>query len=69
MEMHDLEPAFANTERLVRGIRADQWNAGTPCTEWDLRTLVNHTTWVVSMFGAVTAGPGASCARCRPPRR
>ena len=56
MELYDLEPAFANTERLIRGIRADQWTAATPCAEWDLRGLVNHTTWVVSMFGAVTQG-------------
>jgi uncharacterized protein (TIGR03086 family) len=26
----------------VRGARDDQWNGPTPCTEWDVRTLVHH---------------------------
>ena len=60
MEIHHLEPAFANTGRLIRGIRDDQWSAATPCTEWDLRAVVNHTTWVVSMFGGLTQGQAPS---------
>jgi uncharacterized protein (TIGR03086 family) len=50
-----LEQAFANTGRLVAGVRADQWEAGTPCEKWDVRQLVNHVTWVVQMFGAAVA--------------
>jgi uncharacterized protein (TIGR03086 family) len=26
----------------VRAIRDDQWNAPTPCSEWDVRRLLNH---------------------------
>jgi uncharacterized protein (TIGR03086 family) len=26
----------------VHAIRDDQWASGTPCEEWDVRTLVNH---------------------------
>jgi uncharacterized protein (TIGR03086 family) len=26
----------------VQAIRDDQWDSGTPCQEWDVRTLVNH---------------------------
>lgn len=41
-------------ERLLRGVRADQWDLSTPCTDWVVRTLVNHVvtgnllfeTWV-----------------------
>ncbi|HYT81396.1 MAG TPA: TIGR03086 family metal-binding protein, partial [Actinomycetota bacterium] len=28
--------------QLVQAIRDDQWNHPTPCTEWDVRVLVNH---------------------------
>ncbi|MFC9812559.1 TIGR03086 family metal-binding protein [Streptomyces virginiae] len=28
----------------VRAVRADQWGAPTPCTEWTVRDLVNHVT-------------------------
>jgi uncharacterized protein (TIGR03086 family) len=63
MQINDLELAFANTGRLVRGVRADQWTAGTPCTQWNLRTLANHTTWVVSMLGDVAQGRPPTAAR------
>lgn len=28
--------------REIHAIDADQWHAATPCTEWDVRALVNH---------------------------
>jgi uncharacterized protein (TIGR03086 family) len=28
--------------KKVHAVRDDQWNAPTPCREWDVRTLVNH---------------------------
>ncbi len=30
---------------LVHAIRDDQWSAPTPCTDWDVRALVNHLTY------------------------
>ena len=27
---------------LLRGVRDDQWNDPTPCTEWNVRDLANH---------------------------
>ena len=56
MQIDDLQLAFANTGRLVRGVRTEQWSTETPCSEWDLRTLANHTVWVVSMFGTAVHG-------------
>ncbi len=34
--------ALAWGSRAVAGVRADQWNGPTPCSEWDVRRLVNH---------------------------
>ncbi len=28
--------------RRLREVGADQWSGATPCTEWDVRALVNH---------------------------
>jgi uncharacterized protein (TIGR03086 family) len=43
------EQAVASTAEIVKGVRADQMAASTPCTEWDVRTLLNHvlgTLWL-----------------------
>ncbi len=29
----------------VRDVSADQWDQPTPCSEWDVRTLVNHLVY------------------------
>jgi len=41
--------AIASTAQIVKGVRADDMTARTPCTEWDTRALVNHvigTLWL-----------------------
>ncbi|MFJ2768766.1 TIGR03086 family metal-binding protein [Streptomyces sp. NPDC087300] len=48
----------------VHAVRADQWDAPTPCTEWTVRDLVAHLTgeqlWVPPLVrdGATTASVG-----------
>lgn len=45
----------------VRGIRADQWTAATPCEEWDVTALVSHLVgthhMMLSMIGQVHEAP------------
>ncbi|GII91664.1 TIGR03086 family metal-binding protein [Sinosporangium siamense] len=42
----------------VHAIRDDQWDDPTPCTNWDVRTLVNHMVtenlWVPELLGGRT---------------
>lgn len=49
MEVFDRMPdpflrAVDSAKRFVDGVRPDQWSNATPCTEWDMRVLVNHIT-------------------------
>jgi uncharacterized protein (TIGR03086 family) len=43
---------------LVRTVRADQWQLGTPCSRWSVRDLVNHVVgedlWTPPLFGGTT---------------
>jgi len=45
-------------DRRVAEVGADQWSQGTPCTEWDVRTLVNHVAvedlWVPPLLDGAT---------------
>ena len=40
--------------RRLRAVRKNQWTGGTPCTEWDVRALVNHVVgelrWIPPML-------------------
>jgi uncharacterized protein (TIGR03086 family) len=43
MTMHsEMAAAAAETNRIVGEVRADQLDDMTPCTDWDVRTLLNH---------------------------
>jgi len=60
----DLGRALAATEAVVAGIRADQWPAPTPCTELDVRGVLNHLVRGNLLFAAIIGGqprpvPGA----------
>ena len=43
---------------LVAGVGPQQWHDGTPCSQWDVRTLVHHLLseqlWVPPMFEGLT---------------
>jgi uncharacterized protein (TIGR03086 family) len=50
-----LDGAFASTGRVMAKVTPDRLDAPTPCTEWDVRALLNHTTGVVALFAAAAA--------------
>jgi uncharacterized protein (TIGR03086 family) len=57
----DLEACQANTARIIRGVRPDQWSLPTPCSEWDVRAVANHATFVAETFALAAQGlPPAS---------
>jgi uncharacterized protein (TIGR03086 family) len=43
---------------LVAGVGPEQWQNGTPCSQWDVRTLVHHLLyeqlWVPLLFEGLT---------------
>ena len=52
--------ALASTRRFVAGIAAGQWTNPTPCTDWNVRALVNHV--VVGNLWAVELASGRTIA-------
>jgi uncharacterized protein (TIGR03086 family) len=53
-----IDQAGNHFARLVREVPDDVWTAPTPCTEWDVRALVNHVVaehlWVPPLLGGVS---------------
>jgi uncharacterized protein (TIGR03086 family) len=54
--VEQLGRAFDAVARLISNIRADQWSAPTPCTDWTVRQVVNHLTGMNRVFAALLAG-------------
>jgi len=52
----DLDRALAATERIVSGIGPGQWTAPTPCTELDVRGVLNHLVSGNLLFAALVKG-------------
>jgi uncharacterized protein (TIGR03086 family) len=52
----DLDGALAAAEAVVSGIKQDQWDAPTPCTELNVRGVVNHLVSGNLLFGALIRG-------------
>lgn len=53
--------ASTGFDRVLAAVRPAQWNAPTPCAEWDVRALVNHMTggnlnYVSLVDGGTAAG-------------
>jgi uncharacterized protein (TIGR03086 family) len=50
--------AMESARRFVSQVKPDQWHVPTPCSEWDMRVLVNHITyenmWAAELFQGKT---------------
>jgi uncharacterized protein (TIGR03086 family) len=52
----DCDRASAAVQRLVDLVQPDQWTAPTPCTEWNVRQLLNHVANGNVVFAGVADG-------------
>ncbi|NJP97781.1 TIGR03086 family protein [Nonomuraea sp. FMUSA5-5] len=51
-----MKGAAARTTEVVRAIGDDQLGLPTPCSDFDVKALLNHLEWVASLFESVAAG-------------
>lgn len=51
-----LDETFDHAQRVVAGVRVEQYGDKTPCTEWTVRQLLEHMIGVVAGLGAAAAG-------------
>jgi uncharacterized protein (TIGR03086 family) len=51
-----LDRTFAQAHDVVAGVRPDQYDDKTPCTEWTVRDLLEHMIGVVEGLGAAASG-------------
>ncbi|MDP9331815.1 MAG: TIGR03086 family metal-binding protein [Actinomycetota bacterium] len=57
MELLDaLSQTFDHAGKIVGGVKTTQLGAPTPCTEWDVQTLVAHTLGVIVNMGRGARG-------------
>lgn len=55
----DLASVLDAVAGLVTGVRDEQWHDTTPCTEWDVRDLVNHMLKGHRLFTGILRGEAA----------
>src|SRR3954471_20256222 len=51
-----LERATAHFGDLVQKVGSDQWESATPCSDWDVRALVNHLVYEARWAPPLLAG-------------
>ena len=52
------EGAIQSMRPIIAGVRADQLNASTPCTDWNVQALINHNINVSQFFNSLLIGAG-----------
>jgi uncharacterized protein (TIGR03086 family) len=51
-----LDESVASTGKTVAGVRPDQLGDPTPCSEWNVRAVLNHVIGVATVFSHVDDG-------------
>ncbi len=51
-----LERTLEQTGSLIDGVKPDQAKLPTPCTDWNVRQLVNHTVFDLKVFETMVNG-------------
>jgi uncharacterized protein (TIGR03086 family) len=53
MDRATMEGACASTERIINGVRPEDLSKPTPCTDWDVRALLNHVIGTLDLGAAL----------------
>ena len=61
--LDQLSEAAEEADRLVAAVRPGEWDAPTPCADWDVRALVGHLTGGNRHLAAALRGGAAGDAR------
>src|SRR4051794_13532776 len=51
-----LDRTFDHTHSVIAGIKPQQYDAPTPCSEWNVRAVMEHMVGVVALMGAGASG-------------
>lgn len=62
----ELAQVLDATERLVAGVRDEQWSDPTPCSEWNIRDLLDHLVGGNVSFARRVRGDASSPEEARP---
>lgn len=52
----DCDRALAAVQHLVDNVRPDQWAAPTPCSEWNVRQLLQHIAGGNAIYASIATG-------------
>lgn len=60
--VQQLARSLEDTAEVIEGVRDDQWDQPTPCSEWSVRDVVNHLVTGNDLFARALDGTPPSTA-------